>query len=568
MPVMINRNAPYSGVANIMAMRGRHGDTELVHMSKPEVRGLASLGKLTINPETGLPEAFSLKSLIPAAAGVAGSVLFPALLPAGSALATGFLGSAIGGGIGSTLGGLAIGKSPGDALLGGAMAFGAGAIMGGLSGMEAMAPAGGGPGGGLYPFSPGPLETTANLPEPFIPTPSGTPTLGAAQGLQQQDFTAARAIPASKGFLGFGQQPAVAPGESLTREVVLSRGFQPTDITIGERAGQVLSKPSTYAGAGLQTLMAQEPAEYPQLTVPRPSGTEIQPYRLSGGEPVSGTPKTASEILQEQLEGGYTRRLTPYTYTPVQVKRGGLVALQQGGTPQQPSAMSAMLQPQQQFIPAVQQPVQQQQPVSVQVQPVVQQPPASQPTNIPAPEGIKPFDPMNQYRQTYLEMEQERNRKSAEGIVQQASMLGSLAQQVMQQDQAAKGVIPQMPYVPPANYGSQVNMGTTGFNTGGLINLNRGGNPDYFEGQVSTNNGDGMSDEVLFDVHGRKPDMALLSRDEYVLPADVVAMIGNGSSNAGADKLDDFVKTFRTKASGTSKQQKQMDSGKGLKTLM
>ena len=59
MAMMIDRDAPMSGLANLMAMKGRQGDTELIHMTKPEIRGLASLGKITVNPDTGLPEAFS-----------------------------------------------------------------------------------------------------------------------------------------------------------------------------------------------------------------------------------------------------------------------------------------------------------------------------------------------------------------------------------------------------------------------------------------------------------------------------------------------------------------------------
>ena len=56
----IRTSPPLSGIANLMEMQGRFGDTELVHMSKPEVKGLASLGRLTRNPDTGLLEAFSI----------------------------------------------------------------------------------------------------------------------------------------------------------------------------------------------------------------------------------------------------------------------------------------------------------------------------------------------------------------------------------------------------------------------------------------------------------------------------------------------------------------------------
>ena len=113
---------------------------------------------------------------------------------------------------------------------------------------------------------------------------------------------------------------------------------------------------------------------------------------------------------------------------------------------------------------------------------------------------------------------------------------------------------------------------------GGLIRLNEGGmpmeeengeegSPEYFEGRVR-GNGDGMSDEVEFEVEGEDPDMAMLSRDEYVLPADVVAIIGNGSSEAGANKIDMFVKQSRKKAFGTEKQQREMKGNAGLSSLV
>jgi hypothetical protein len=63
-----------------LASLGRNGDSMLVHMNPTEVAGLQSLamsqgGSLTINPDTGLPEAFNLggffKSLLPVFAGAA-----------------------------------------------------------------------------------------------------------------------------------------------------------------------------------------------------------------------------------------------------------------------------------------------------------------------------------------------------------------------------------------------------------------------------------------------------------------------------------------------------------------
>ena len=144
---MVDRDAPYSGLASIMAMNGRYGDTELVHMSKPEIRGLASIGELTINPETGLPEAFNLKSLLPTIGGIAASFLLPIAAPtifgAAGALGGGIGSSMLSSGIGSLIGGLFGGKSFGEAALGGIMGGITGGAVKGLSGLMSGAGAAG-----------------------------------------------------------------------------------------------------------------------------------------------------------------------------------------------------------------------------------------------------------------------------------------------------------------------------------------------------------------------------------------------------------------------------------------
>ena len=101
-----------------------------------------------------------------------------------------------------------------------------------------------------------------------------------------------------------------------------------------------------------------------------------------------------------------------------------------------------------------------------------------------------------------------------------------------------------------------------------ILPLSEGGTIDqYFEGQV-VGRGDGMSDQIMFEVQGKKPDKALLSKDEYVLPADMVSILGNGSSNAGAEVLDQFVKDTRQKGFGTQRQQRQINPQKGLSALV
>jgi len=79
-----------------------------------------------------------------------------------------------------------------------------------------------------------------------------------------------------------------------------------------------------------------------------------------------------------------------------------------------------------------------------------------------------------------------------------------------------------------------------------------------FEGMVP-GQGSGMSDSVPFSIEGQQP--ALLSRDEYVLPADVVSQLGDGSSGAGADMLDSFVSQVRHQKYGHTKQPPENGGG-------
>lgn len=91
-----------SGLANKLETQGRHGDTILVHMAPEELRLLEHLAgvKSTINPVTGLPEAFSLGKLLAGIGmGIAGGVLLAtgvggAAAPYLFSMAGGFVGGA------------------------------------------------------------------------------------------------------------------------------------------------------------------------------------------------------------------------------------------------------------------------------------------------------------------------------------------------------------------------------------------------------------------------------------------------------------------------------------------
>jgi hypothetical protein len=85
---------------------------------------------------------------------------------------------------------------------------------------------------------------------------------------------------------------------------------------------------------------------------------------------------------------------------------------------------------------------------------------------------------------------------------------------------------------------------------GGLAGLNAfkaGGSPRFLKG-----GGDGMSDDIPAMIG--KQQKAALSDGEFVVPADVVSHLGNGSSRAGAKKLYSMMDNIRQARTGKKRQ--------------
>lgn len=87
---------------------------------------------------------------------------------------------------------------------------------------------------------------------------------------------------------------------------------------------------------------------------------------------------------------------------------------------------------------------------------------------------------------------------------------------------------------------------------GGLANLAKG---RYLGGPT-----DGMADKLDATIEGKQP--AKLSHGEFVIPADVVGHLGNGNSEAGAQRLYDMMDRIRQARTGTKKQGKQINPNK------
>lgn len=93
---------------------------------------------------------------------------------------------------------------------------------------------------------------------------------------------------------------------------------------------------------------------------------------------------------------------------------------------------------------------------------------------------------------------------------------------------------------------------------GGIANLgsySAGGKPNLLHGA-----GDGVSDDIPATIGGKQP--ARLAAGEYVVPSRIVSELGNGSTDAGAQRLDEMVKRIQA---GRHKTLKGKDYAKDTK---
>jgi len=89
-------------------------------------------------------------------------------------------------------------------------------------------------------------------------------------------------------------------------------------------------------------------------------------------------------------------------------------------------------------------------------------------------------------------------------------------------------------------------------------------NGGYAKGGYLDGPGDGMSDSIPATIEGKQP--ARLADGEFVIPADVVSHLGNGSTKAGAQRLYDMMSKVRRARTGNSKQGKQIKADKFIPT--
>jgi hypothetical protein len=100
-------------------------------------------------------------------------------------------------------------------------------------------------------------------------------------------------------------------------------------------------------------------------------------------------------------------------------------------------------------------------------------------------------------------------------------------------------------------YGSDDMNTVNGNMQNGFMGYAEGGVPRFLSG-----GGDGMSDSIKAKIEGTQE--ARLADGEFVIPADVVSHLGNGSSKAGAKQLYDMMDRVRKARTGNPKQGREI----------
>lgn len=150
-------------------------------------------------------------------------------------------------------------------------------------------------------------------------------------------------------------------------------------------------------------------------------------------------------------------------------------------------------------------------------------------------------------------------------VSQKPVYAGTLPKSMQPTAPAAEGTQQSIP-TPPNPYGEQT------FADGGEIGTNEvnfgfagGGDTEYLAGgKLLDGPGDGMSDDIPAVIRGKRVQRAALADGEFVVPADVVSHLGNGSTKAGAKKLYAMMDRLRKARTGRTKQSPAVDADRML----
>jgi len=492
--------------AHYLKSKGRGTDTELVHMSKRELKGLQQLamakgGSLTINPDTGLVEAGFLEDALPVVAAAAATYF-----TAGAAAP--YLGTALGS---SMAGGIAAGALAGAGISGITAAItgkdvGQAALYGGVGGALS---------GGLGAYGDANVLADATQ-KAAIEGGTQAATQTATQGAVDAGIGA--------GTSGYGEANALLSAPTGTAATGAPAGFIPPTApapapTMGGMQAANLPAGDLRNAALQQNMVGQ--------------GVLPEGYTgLSGAAPA--TPPQASS---------YYAGLKPDQY----VQKAGILALpalgligdqqqELGPEPQSGDYLKRISPNFRAYVPPQPNPYYQAQYPTYAAEGGLMMAAGGLSKDAPKLSDVKTFadSDVNTRGLSALDAAQYRNKKlMAKSGIKAAELpktgIKSLGGDFS--DVAAKG---------------------------GTAHLG-----DYSDGgRLLKGPGDGMSDNIPATIGRKQP--ARLADGEFVVPADVVSHLGNGSTDAGAKRLYAMMDKVRRARTGKKKQAPAINMNKYL----
>ena len=599
----MNLNAPESGLATLLASRGRGDDTMLIHMTPGEVHGLQRLamahgGSLTLNPHTGLPEAGFLKSLLPALIGF-GLSFIPGVGPLAAA---GLVGA------GETI------RTKGDlgkGLMAGLGAFGGAGLGAGLAGA-----AGAGSQAALTGVTSGATQaaTTAGTQAAATTAAQAAGTEAAKQGALQQLQTMGQGVKAlgnqfgREGFINAipGGVKGIAAGATGLAGAMTPEYKMPdiggVDSPYWESYGYDEGEGRFLGGRWLPS--------YPGLPKKKGKGMAdggiVDPNRDPGGTviPAPASSPAGSALNPNVPLAEYLQNLNQFVTSPVTPQRsaqptqpsqpttpsprnprgprwdqglnefrdspqfgnidlGGLAGLARAGNIDQfPSNIrdsgvgrGRNYEPDDfsfgEITPANEPPAYEPPPQNydwLQPEPYMAAlTPYSAPQEIEAQPEPTPYMPSIREEESppLPSMPQPKVAPSYEPPAQMYQPTPFSEPEsydsIMPVDDYFSGMKKNQAYTPYSFENSEAMM----FAAGGPTQYAAGGK--YLRGP-----GDGMSDDIKANIEGKQE--ARLADGEFVIPADVVSHLGNGSSEAGSRRLYKMMADIRKARTGTHKQ--------------
>ena len=600
----MNSDQSYKGLASLVASRGGGDDTMLVHMTPGEVQGLQSLamahgGSLEINPETGLYKAGFLKSILPT---LAGALLAPF---------TGGLSAALLVGAGTGL----IEKDWKKGLLAGLGAFGGAGLSSALTST------------GTKALEAGASEALKKTAESAATSSVFSPTGAAAQQLvssaapQGMKFALGDTLKAGISQLGTeGGRAAFTSaipgiGGAFGGKAAMAAAAAPMLLAEPEPLKAPKAGPTMYyTGTEFEQELNPERNElgqpyFTQRFTPGQFTTQM-PGMAEGGEAKADTkadtktsfgPAPSLEEYYRSLLTAPASRSTPANpaFSDYMSKMNPFLTSGAGTSPTYvppPPKVAPPTDPTKPPPPPPPPPPPARDKDDPRDKPDRDDPYKFDPNNLQnfqfdpealrnfqmyGMEGFSPFVPgYNPYAsgptETYNPQTQKFETQQADAGIGTPdtpnTALDAFKQQLQSNPLAAFRSIQDSDTtsIPPgldiySQYGQNELMdfspGMMQFNRGGISTL--GGYSDG--GRLLKGPGDGMSDSIPAEIRGRRRRQpARLADGEFVVPADVVSHLGNGSTDAGAKKLYQMMDKVRRARTKTTRQAKPIKSDKYL----